>query len=63
MLVLKFRIKFKSATILKLIVENFNVKSTAEICYYNKQETVWSVYLGRVECKCGICAKHDDSIK
>ena len=29
MLVLKFRIKFKSVTILKLIVENFNVKSTA----------------------------------
>ena len=49
MLVLKFIIKFKSLTILKLIMENFNVKSTAEICDYNKQETVWSVYSGRVE--------------
>ena len=57
MLVLKFIIKFKSLTILKLIVENFNVKSTAEICDYNKQETVWSVCSGRVEYTTAIIIK------
>ena len=29
----------------------------------NRKQSGQYTHAGRVECKCGICAKHDDSIK